>query len=181
MTPTPEQRDPLIVPAEVADLPFLRRMLYEAAFWRAEQDRPPLDDALIQPELAVYLDGWGRHGDVGLIAHIAERPAGAVWVRNFDRDRHGYGYLDDRTPELTLAVAPPYRRRGIGGQLLARLLADPRLWDTARVSLSVEADNPAVSLYEHAGFEVVEEDGGAMTMVRGLGDDRRCPARPTRS
>ena len=181
MTPAHGQLDPRIVPTRVADLPFLRRMLYEAAYWRDDPQRPPLDDALAVPEVAVYLEGWGRPGDVGLVAHVAAGPAGAVWVRRFDRHQHGYGYLDAHTPELTLAVAQPYRRQGIGGQLVARLLADPRLRGTSRVSLSVEADNPAVTLYEHAGFEVVEEDGGAMTMVRGLGDDRYCPARPTRS
>ena len=172
MTPAHGQLDPRIVPAGVADLPFLRRMLYEAACWRGDAQRPPLDDALAQPELAVYLDGWGRPGDVGLIAHVEAGPAGAVWVRRFDRHRHGYGYLDAHTPELTLAVAQPYRRQGIGGQLVARLLADPRLRGTARVSLSMEADNPAVALYEHAGFEVVERGGGALTMVRAFGDER---------
>ena len=171
MTPAHGQLDPRIVPAGVADLPFLRRMLYEAACWRDDLQRPPIDDVLAVPEVAVYLDGWGRPGDVGLIAHVAAAPAGAVWVRRFDRHRHGYGYLDAHTPELTLAVAQPYRRQGIGGQLVARLLADPRLRGTSRVSLSVEADNPAVALYEHAGFEVVDRARGALTMVRAFGDE----------
>ena len=57
--------------------------------------------------------------------------------------------------------------------MLARLLADPRLGGTARVSLSVEADNPAVALYERAGFVAVDDVDGALTMVLALGDDRQ--------
>ena len=38
----------------------------------------------------------------------------------------------------------------------------------AAISLSVEKDNPAVSLYERHGFERVSEDDGAYTMRAAL-------------
>jgi hypothetical protein len=95
-----------ILPFGAEELPFARQMPYEAAFWRPGLERPPLEEALERPDLAGDLDG-GQPGDRGLIARVSDQPVGAVWVRRFDRDRHGYGYVDERTPELTLAVAAP--------------------------------------------------------------------------
>ena len=158
-----------ILPVTTDDLPFLHAMLYEAAFWRRTDDRPPLSAALRAPELAVYLDGWGRSGDAGLVARMGDRPVGAVWVRRFRDDAHGYGYVDESTPELSIAVTREHRGCGIGGCLLAAMLALLRLEGTAQVSLSVETDNPALSLYRRVGFAPVGDLGateGAATMVR---------------
>lgn len=159
-----------ILPLDTEDLPFARQMLFEAAFWRPDSERPPRDETLQRPDLAVYLEGWGRPGDHGLIAHVSDQPAGAVWVRHFDQHRHGYGYIDDRTPELTLAVAASFRRRGIARCLLIALIVQQRLAGTERLSLSVEDDNPARILYEQLGFTVHQAKGGARTMVRTLPD-----------
>lgn len=41
-----------IAPLEDEDLAFVREMLYEAAFWRPAIDRPPLEAALSEPDLA---------------------------------------------------------------------------------------------------------------------------------
>lgn len=161
-----------IVRATPSHLPFLRQMLYEAAFWRQDHERPPLDAALAQPDLAVYLDGWGRAGDIGLLAVVDGNLAGAVWVRSFDEHAHGYGYLDEHTPELTIAVLPDHRRQGIATTLLAHLLEAPRL-GAARVSLSVEPDNPALTLYRRSGFVEVDASDGSLTMVRALGGASR--------
>lgn len=150
------------------DLPFVRAMLYEAAFWRGKFDAPPPDTALHQPALARYVDGWGRPGDRGLVARISGVPAGAVWVRLFSDDDHGYGYVDDRTPELSIAVAEDQRGCGIGRCLMAAMLAQAHLDGVDRVSLSVETDNPALSLYDRLGFAPAETVGDAVTMVRNV-------------
>ena len=47
--------------------------------------------------------------------------------------------------------------------LLAALLAAASE-QYAAVSLSVQADNPALHLYRHLGFEVVEDGGAWFTM-----------------
>jgi ribosomal protein S18 acetylase RimI-like enzyme len=155
-----------IRPARAGDLPFIRTMLYEAAFWRPDTERPTMDEALRRPELAVYLDGWGRPGDQGLIAHAAEQPTGAVWVRCFDDRSHGYGYIDQHTPELTIAVHPRHRRQGIARALLLAMLTHLGRAGVAAVSLSVEDENPARLLYEQQGFSVHARSAAATTMIR---------------
>ena len=160
-----------ILPITVDDLPFVRAMLYEAAFWRATGDAPPIAAALCAPELAIYVDQWGRSGDAGLLARVAGRPVGAVWVRRFPDHAHGYGYVDELTPELSIAVAPERRGYGIGGCLLSAMLALLRIDGARRVSLSVETDNPARSLYERFGFTPAAATEGAITMLLTLTPD----------
>ena len=160
-----------ILPIAGDDLPFVRAMLYEAAFWRGAGDAPPLETALRAPGLAIYVDDWGRSGDTGLVARVAGRPVGAVWVRRFCAHAHGYGYLDDQTPELSIAVAPAHRGRGIGECLLTAMLVVLRLDGTRQVSLSVETDNPARRLYQRLGFTSVATADGAVTMRRTVTTD----------
>lgn len=157
-----------ITPIDGSDLAFLRAMLYEAAFWRRAVDRPPLEVALRSPDLSVYVRDWGRPGDSGLIARVDRCRVGAVWVRRFHADDHGYGYVDERTPELSIAVDAAHRGHGIGGCLVAAMLVQLRLQGTRQVSLSVEVDNPARQLYERHGFASLTTTEGAVTMVRNL-------------
>ncbi len=155
-----------ILPIAADDLRFVREMLYEAAFWRGVSDAPPFDDALRQSGLDLYLERWGRPGDAGLVARVGGAPAGAVWVRRFSDDHHGYGYVDERTPELSIAVASDRRGCGIGRSLVTAMLAELRLQAVGQVSLSVENDNPALALYETLGFVPREAADGATTMLR---------------
>ena len=73
----------------------------------------------------------------------------------------GYGYVADEIPELTIAVAPQHRGRGIGSRLMRELLAA----DLPAVSLSCDPANPALRLYERLGFVAVGESGGSVTML----------------
>ncbi|MFP4634524.1 MAG: N-acetyltransferase family protein [Nitriliruptoraceae bacterium] len=157
-----------VLPLADRDLSFVREMLYEAAFWRGTADAPPIDEALSLPSLSIYLDGWGRPGDDGLIAQVGDEPAGAVWVRRFSNGAHGYGYVDELTPELSLAVASDQRGRGIGRCLMTAILAELHLQAIAQVSLSVEDDNPARQLYQSLGFVTWRATDGASTMLRTL-------------
>ena len=158
-----------LLPIDAGDLAFVGEMLRVAAFWRDDSEAPSVADLLRQPDLAVYLDGWGRPGDAGLVAHVDGEPIGAVWVRRFRDDAHGYGYLDPETPELSIAVAEGHRGCGLGGCLLTAMLVELRLRGVARVSLSVEDDNPARALYERLGFVPVRAADGVTTMVCTVG------------
>jgi ribosomal protein S18 acetylase RimI-like enzyme len=168
---------PCLRPAEAADEPFLREMVREADRWRLppEAPRPPLDEVLADPHVSRYVDGWCRPGDGGVIAEADGTPVGACWLRLFTADYHGWGFVGADVPELSLAVAPTSRRRGIGTQLLTEAIEQARREGYSAVSLSVMTDNPARFLYERAGFRHVATDEGSWTMVLELAGARRQP------
>jgi ribosomal protein S18 acetylase RimI-like enzyme len=145
----------------VDDAPFLREALYHAIYVPPDAEPPPWT-IIDLPELAAYIDGFGtRAGDTGVLALDGERPVGAAWAR-FMR---GYGFVDDATPELSIALLPEYRGSGIGTRLMQSLFA--ALTPIApRVSLSVQVKNPAFRLYQRLGFLIAAEDGDTAIMVR---------------
>jgi [ribosomal protein S18]-alanine N-acetyltransferase len=56
----------------------------------------------------------------------------------------------------TISVAVPFRRRGLGRQLMLALLGEARSRGASFVFLEVRADNPhARALYESLGFEQI--------------------------
>ena len=157
----------MIRPAGTQDLPFLRDMLRHAYYarWGSEADVP----------LERYVAGWGRRGDDALVAIDEFQPVGAAWFRLFEADEPGYGFVDENTPELTIAIVPSRRGKGLGEQLLISLLDRAREEGYARISLSVEADNPAIRLYEQHGFTRVGDRAGALVMSAELGDQAHAP------
>jgi ribosomal protein S18 acetylase RimI-like enzyme len=157
-----------IRPLTPADQPLLWEALYQAVHV-PEGQVPPPREIVLRPELAHYVADWGsRPGDYGVAAFAAEadgeRFCGAAWLRRFSSDEPGYGTVNDATPELSIAVLPVYRGRGLGTRLLAALLAAPQAHGP--VSLSVSADNPARRLYERFGFRPLGGSSGAVTMIR---------------
>ena len=143
------------------DVPFMRSMLAHAYAWRVNAFETEIP-------LSRYVDNWGRPGDVAVIAHETGNRVGAAWLRIFGPDEPGYGYVDDTTPELSIAVVPSRRRHGLGQELLDGLLAAARDAGHEAVSLSVEADSPAVGFYERNGFERLREHEGGVVMLRRL-------------
>ncbi|MCT7996560.1 GNAT family N-acetyltransferase [Laspinema sp. C5] len=141
-------------------------MLYQALYVPKGQSVPPREVVRL-PELACYVRGWKRVGDCDFLASDAAtgQSVGAVWSRLLVGENKGYGYVDDDTPELSIAVVPEYRGQGVGTQLLTHLLASAS--GQSSISLSVSVDNPALRLYERFGFEVVSKSDGSLTMKRG--------------
>jgi ribosomal protein S18 acetylase RimI-like enzyme len=144
------------------DVQFLRDMLRHAYYWRWA------DPELADLPISRYVEGWGRQGDRSLVVVEGFQPVGAAWYRLFTANEPGYGFVDEQTPELTIAVVPSRRGRGLGDQLLTRLFAQAREDGFAAVSLSVEPDNPALALYERHGFRKVGDRGGASVMLAEL-------------
>ncbi len=154
--------------AAVEDFPFLASTLGEAAVWRPEKPTPTADEVMADPRYAMYLNGWPRHGDYGLVAE-QEGLVGAAWYRTFTELNRGYGFIAEDVPELSIAVIAARRHEGIGHRLLVRLIDASVAQGYSAVSLSVRESNPARGLYESAGFVVVEKHGTSWTMVRHAG------------
>jgi GNAT superfamily N-acetyltransferase len=158
----------VVRPGGPEDVEFLREMLYEAVHWAPENPapKPPREELLADPGLSHYLDGWGREGDFSLIAldPAGDRKVGAAWYRLMPPEDPGYGFVDALTPEISLAVVPDRRGRGVGGTLLRALMDMARSEGFGALSLSVQRTNPAARLYERHGFVGLFEVDDSWTM-----------------
>jgi GNAT superfamily N-acetyltransferase len=123
-----------------------------------------------------------RGGATGYLAYVDGRPAG--WVNASKRSEYAlYRLAAGDVPDADVVglscfvIAPPYRRHGLAGQLLDRVIADA----PARGVTWIEA-YPFVapadagkdfrgprSLYEARGFEVVRERERDLVMRRPVG------------
>ncbi|MDB5687142.1 MAG: family N-acetyltransferase [Rhizorhabdus sp.] len=79
------------------------------------------------------------------LARLDDQPAG------FALNRATF----DETELLLLAVAPVFRRRGIGDSLIRRTKELSLIRNVDKVHLEVRHNNPALDLYIHAGFRIV--------------------------
>ena len=140
------------------DEPILWEMVYYGLS-SAGQTELPSRDVVRRPEISRYVEGWGRTGDAGFVAHDkkSHRLLGAAWLRQ-PTDK------SDASPELALAVKPEHRRHGIGTALLTQLVrANP---DHSTISVSFVGGKPVLRLYERFGFKVLEQRPDAVVMQR---------------
>jgi ribosomal protein S18 acetylase RimI-like enzyme len=145
------------------DLRFLRDMLHHAYYWK--ERRPDAGAGPVQ----LYVKALGRPGDTVVIALSDGFPVGAAWYRLFNARNPGYGFVDEKTPELAIAVVPNARGKGVGSALLDALLDRAREAGHQSVSLSVDKRNSgAIHVYEEHGFQRVSEDEDSVTMVARL-------------
>lgn len=153
-----------IKPTEIT---FLGDMLYEAIFVPEGMEKLP-QDIIKQPELYKYIKNFGRKGDLCLVALTDDHLAGAIWTRLFPADDRGYGFVDEETPELSMALYAPYRGKGIGKQLLQKMIEQLTRQGYRSVSLSVEKENYAYDLYCKFGFTNFESTGKSAIMIKKL-------------
>jgi GNAT superfamily N-acetyltransferase len=148
----------MLRPVDRHDVRFLRDMLRHAYHWRLteEAERP----------VYRYVQNWGRPGDAGVIAMDGPHAYGAAWYRLFTAHEPGFGFVDEKTPELTIAVVPSRRGKGAGRELLEALLDRARESGYKTVSLSTDARQ--VQWYEGFGFQTVAKSPHAVTMVARL-------------
>ena len=116
-------------PAGTEDLTFLAAMLGEAAVWRPDKQTPTGDEVLADPRYAMYLAGWPRHGDHGLVAEQGG-PVGAAWYRTYTEVSHGYGFISEDVPELSIAVIASRRHRGLVADFSSNSSAQVSIRDT---------------------------------------------------
>lgn len=148
-----------------ADLTFLATMLGEAAVWRPDKPAPTAEQVMADPLYELYLAGWPKQGDYGLVVE-QDGPVGAAWYRTYTEAGHGYGFVAEDVPELSIAVIASRRHEGIGRRLLIGLIEASVAQGCRALSLSVAENNPARALYESTGFVLVEKRGHSCTMVR---------------
>lgn len=77
--------------------------------------------------------------------------------------------IADDSELLLLAVAPAARGRGIGRRLLEHFIEDAKSNGAARIHLEVRDGNPAIRLYEKAGFV---QSNRRRNYYHGCGGDR---------
>ena len=142
------------------DVPFMRDMLRHAYYWRWHD--PELEDLPV----GRYVDRWGRPGDTAVVLIERFRPVGAAWYRLFEEQAPGYGFVDEDTPELTIAVVPSKRGHGTGAELLEALLERARADGFSQISLSAEPGQ--TGFYEKHGFQEVQREDGTVTMIAQL-------------
>jgi len=152
--------------ADSQDQAFLTEMLLEAVNW--SEVRLSREEVEADPQLARYVEGWPRRGDIGVIAVADERPAGAAWLRFLNAADPGYGYVTDDIPELSMAVVASYRRRGIGRAVFRKIATQAQSRGIEAISLSVEDGNPAELLYTSEGYQRHRRDSTSITLVKTL-------------
>lgn len=145
------------------DLPFIKKMLFEAFFWDPTNPRPVMDDFFRSLEIGKLLANWGCPGDRAVIAEIDQNPVGAAWFRLWTESDHSYGFVHPDMPELGMSVMEEYRSRGIGRRMLRKIIKIARDDGYPGLSLSVDPANFARKLYESEGFVKVGESGTSWT------------------
>lgn len=127
---------------------------------------PFLGDILLEPDIACYVQGWGRPGDWGFLACDEKTPVGAIWLRQWIGDEKGYGYVSPDIPELSIALLPEYRRMGLGTRMIRTVMSMAK-GVYPGLSLSVVESSPARRLYRRLGFRKVGKVMDFLVMLLG--------------
>ena len=151
---------------KISESDFLASMLYEAIFIPEGTD--PLPKAVIKDKsLSKYIENWGKDKfDIALVMEVESQLVGAIWGRLLTNENKGFGYVDNNTPELSMAVKEEYRNKGIGTELIKAIAAEYKKMEVEYLSLSVDKANNASNLYKRLGCEIVAETETSWTMKK---------------
>ncbi len=161
-TPFPSQT---LRPVVSADAFLLRTATVTNVNWSGE--RLTCRDVDESPRLCHYTEFHAERGDFGWVAQVGARAVGVVWCLHLPAEDPGFGFIAEGVPELSVCVLSGYRGLGVGSGLIHAALDEAARRGLARVSLSVEGDNPSVRLYRRCGF-VPDESAVEGTMVVAL-------------
>ena len=146
---------------------LLQDFLYEAIFI-PEGMEPPPKDIIERPELKLYYEDFGSgEADHCFVAEDDGKVVGAVWTRIME----DYGHVDSQTPSFAISLIQEYRGKGIGTELLKKMLEHLKNQGFKKASLAVQKSNYAVRMYEKVGFRKVDENNEEYIMVCYLGKE----------
>jgi len=109
-------------------------------------------EVLQDPDVRIYVEGWGQPGDVGIVAVSDRKDIGACWMRLL-APGVGSASVDEHTPQLGIALQPEHQNRGHGSKLMRAALGAAVSAGYRQVSLTVHPQNPAITLYHQSGFK----------------------------
>jgi len=154
-----------ILPVEY---PLMEDFMYEAIY-HPDPANPYPKEVIYYPQVRVYWDNWGKEkDDYCLLALVDDKPIGAVWIRTFQGEIKGCGYIDEHTPEIAIALFEEYRNQGIGTEMMTQMIALMKDKGYKQVSLSITKGNPAIHLYERLSFKVIDENEEDYIMLLSL-------------
>ncbi len=140
---------------------LLKDFLYEAIFI-PEGITPPDRSIIKEPELSLYYEDFGSgQADYCIVADDNGRVAGAVWTRIMN----DYGHVDDETPSFAISLYKEYRGKGIGTEMMRRMLDLLKSQGYKKASLAVQKANYAVRMYQAVGFQTINENDEEFIMV----------------
>ena len=140
---------------------LLKDFLYEAIFI-PEGVEPPDRSIINQPELSLYYEDFGSGpADHCLVTEMDGNVVGAVWTRIMN----DYGHVDDNTPSFAISLYKEYRGKGIGTEMMRKMLELLKSQGWKCASLAVQKANYAVRMYETVGFRTVDENAEEYIMV----------------
>lgn len=134
---------------QLADIIHMSRFLALAAH---EDDAQIVFD---NPNLARYIENFGRDGDCAMVAQNDKAIIGMAWARFWASDNRGFAWIDEQTPELAIAVEDDFRGQGIGARLIEALKFELHRKGVTQIALNVRADSRAVRLYQRLDFDKV--------------------------
>jgi ribosomal protein S18 acetylase RimI-like enzyme len=127
---------------------------------------PEQKSAFLQSQFSLQRQHYRRH-----------YPNAAFLIIESNGAQIGRMYVDRSESDILLmdiALMPRFRGKGLGGQLMAELLAEAGAAHKA-VRIHVERNNPALHLYERLRFRVIE-DKGVHYMMEWRADEARTSA-----
>lgn len=143
-----------IRPIKESEYELLNDFLYEAIFIPEGVQAPP-KTIINEPELQVYVSDFGmEQDDICFVAEVKGKVVGAVWVRVME----DYGHIGDGIPSFAISLYKEYQGRGIGTELMKRMLQELCQRGYEKASLAVQKANYAARMYQKVGFEIVGEN-----------------------
>ena len=143
------------------EIKILDDFIYEAIFI-PEGTEKPSKEIIKSEDLQVYIKDFGNSKDDNcLVAEYNNKIVGACWTRIMN----DYGHIDNVTPSFAISLYEEYRGKGIGTELMLKMLDLLKQKGYKQASLAVQKENYAVKMYKKVGFKIIDENMEEYIMI----------------